>query len=272
MTEDKYITERGVRFMRACVAALGYEANAQSIGTYSERALHKVLKFYIEPDESFHEIRYRGNIADVKNREGITEIQTRAFSHLKKKLSVFLEDSPVTVVYPLAAKKYIRRLDAKTGELSERRLSPIRCTVFDAAYELYNIREFFFRANFSVKLIFLETEEIKMQGERVKVGRRYREKVNVERIPRNILSEEELKTREDFRIFIPEGLPSQFTVSELERAIGSRFKHGFSVLSLLLCADLVEGPVADGRKKLYRLKSQSENYRSTENKKDEDFV
>lgn len=253
MTETEYSFERGVRFGKACVAALGYEASAQSIGTYSERALHKVLKFYIEPDESFHEVKYLGNIADVKNADGITEIQTRAFSRLKGKLSVFLPECHVTVVYPIAIKKYIRYVDAATGELGARRLSPKRCTVFDAAYELYNIREFFDSPNLSLKLIYLETEEIKRKGERVRVGGRYRDKVNIERIPRAIIDEIDIKEKKDFSVFIPEGLPRQFTASELGRAVGKNFKYGYSVLSLLLQAGLAEGPIIDGRKKLYRL-------------------
>ena len=253
MISKEYEEECDVRFMRACVAALGYEIDQDSIGTYSERALHKVLKYYLEPRPEYHEIKLNGFIADIKNPDGIIEIQTRAFSRLKEKLASFLPQERVTVVYPVIAKKYLRYLDANTGELSERRSSTKRMTVFDTAYELYNIREFLSYENLSLKLIFLEAEQIKRVGERVKVGKRYRDGVSIEKIPRKVLYEIDIRTRSDYSVFIPEGLSESFTATELGQRVGKRFKYGYSIISILEAVGLIEGPFPEGRKKLYKL-------------------
>ena len=66
--------------------------NNNKIGTYKERTLHAVLKKFFEPDESKHEIKYKGYIADIINDNGISEIQTTAFHKMRKKLECFLED------------------------------------------------------------------------------------------------------------------------------------------------------------------------------------
>ena len=47
------------------------------IGTLSERCLHAVLKYWVEPDESRHEVRLPcGLVADVFDGERVVEIQT----------------------------------------------------------------------------------------------------------------------------------------------------------------------------------------------------
>lgn len=245
--------DRDVRFMRACVAALGYEGGAASIGTYSERAVHRVMKFYLEPREECHEIKHLGCVADIKNESGITEIQTKAFGRMKPKLEAFLRDCKVTVVYPVIAKKYIRTLDASSGELSDRKLSPKRQRVFDAAYELYNIREFLGCDNLSVKLVFLEAEEIRQQDIKVKIAGRTRTRMKINTVPIGIIDEVDLRSPRDYSVFIPNGLPDRFTASELGSLIGKRFAYGYSVVSILSSVGLIEGPQSEGRRKVYSL-------------------
>lgn len=52
--------------------------------------------------------------ADIRNEDGIIEIQTRALYRLKPKLDAFLPLDAVTVVYPIAAVKRLSWLDPKT--------------------------------------------------------------------------------------------------------------------------------------------------------------
>ena len=56
------------------------------IGTLSEKPLHKILKYYFEPDESKHEIKVFDSVADVFDGNEIFEIQTGGFLPLVKKL------------------------------------------------------------------------------------------------------------------------------------------------------------------------------------------
>ena len=94
------------------------------IGSVSEGSLHHFLKFYFEPDADFHEVGVGRYFADIRNEDGIIEIQTRALYRLKPKLDAFLPLDAVTVVYPIAAVKRLSWLDPKTGEKSAPRRSP----------------------------------------------------------------------------------------------------------------------------------------------------
>lgn len=73
------------------------------IGSVSEGSLHHFLKFYFEPDADLHEVGVGRYFADIRNEDGILEIQTRALYRLKPKLDAFLPLDAVTVVYPVAA-------------------------------------------------------------------------------------------------------------------------------------------------------------------------
>ena len=60
--------ENGVdteKFERARFSVLGNEDLRGGIGTLGERALHKILKLYFEPDQSCHEIEILGSVADI---------------------------------------------------------------------------------------------------------------------------------------------------------------------------------------------------------------
>ena len=53
----------------------------QGIGTQSERLVHSTLKYYLEPDDSCHEIPIGSYVADIFQKETgqIIEIQTKGF-------------------------------------------------------------------------------------------------------------------------------------------------------------------------------------------------
>ena len=78
------------RFADALSATLESERGGRGIGTLGEKTLHAVLKNYFEPNAANHEIKVGGFVADIVNDKGVTEIQTRSFDRLKRKLSTFL--------------------------------------------------------------------------------------------------------------------------------------------------------------------------------------
>ena len=86
-------------FFRACIAADAETVHASSgIGTLSEKKMHSVIKYFIEPDASKHESRVGNSIVDVKNESGVFEVQTASFNVLRKKLPSLLISNCVTVV------------------------------------------------------------------------------------------------------------------------------------------------------------------------------
>ena len=54
-------------FMRAQNAVIGEGIERDGIGTLSERALHRILKLAVEPNEEFHEKKILGSVADISN-------------------------------------------------------------------------------------------------------------------------------------------------------------------------------------------------------------
>lgn len=53
------------KFINAHEKALSLFEDKRSIGVYCEKKLHAILKFYIEPDQSCHELTVNGFIADI---------------------------------------------------------------------------------------------------------------------------------------------------------------------------------------------------------------
>ena len=72
---------------------------------------------YYEPDEDNHEVAIDGYFADIYNEHGIIEIQTRQLNKLRDKLSVFLNEYQVRVVYPMPYEKYLSWIEPKQGTL-----------------------------------------------------------------------------------------------------------------------------------------------------------
>ena len=87
------------RFLEACRWALSGEGAPQGIGTLGEKALHRAVKYYFQPDSQQREVPVPPYVADAVTPEGILEVQTRSFRRLRPKLQAFLSQGPVTVVY-----------------------------------------------------------------------------------------------------------------------------------------------------------------------------
>ncbi len=151
-------------FMRAQSAVLSEGIGREGIGTLSERALHRILKLAIEPNEAFHEQKVLGSVADIKNENGIVEIQTRAFEKMRPKLEKLLPHFPVTLVYPIAREKRLHWIDPVTKEISEPRKSPKKGKPADAFFELYKIRSLLSHENLTLKLLLLDMEEYRYKG------------------------------------------------------------------------------------------------------------
>ena len=157
------LAQKQARFSALCAERVLSERlrSQEGIGTYQEKQLHALLKDFYCPERAFQEVRLTDEllcgkytdltdaatrraadryVADILSEQGeIIEIQTSGFYPLAKKLHFYLcsTDFRVTVVHPVAAVKWMRWMNADTGELSERRRSPKRGGVKDVARELY---------------------------------------------------------------------------------------------------------------------------------------
>ncbi len=211
--------EHAIKFKEACKRVIldkhdNPEETEKTIGLLNEKALHSICKYYFEPDARYHEIKIGRRIADIYNAQGdIIEIQTRSLGKIKDKLSILLESHRVTLVYPMAAKKWIRWVNPETGELGKAHVSPKKVTLHDALFELVSIRELTSHENLRLIILLLEVNEYRyLNGTS---GNKKRGSKRCNTIPISLLDEVHIKKTGDYRVFLPDTLPEKFTSKDL---------------------------------------------------------
>ncbi len=233
-------------FVNAKDKIIGKAHNNKGIGTLSEKTLHAVLKLYYEPDEDKHEVAMSGYYADVYNDKGIIEIQTRQLNKLRDKLSVFLQDYHVTVVYPLPFNKWLSWVNPDNGEVQGRRKSPRHFTEYDAFYELYKIKSYLKNPNLSINLVLMDMEEYKLLN-----GWSYDKKrgsTRYDRVPVGIRRIVKFDRREDYMQLVPADLKEDFTVKDFAMAAGVSVEASRYTLNILNYLEIVKrtGRVKNG--------------------------
>ena len=202
-----------MKFEEACELVLETERETAGIGTMQEKTLHSVLKFYLEPDESLHEVRVGRHIADICEPDGtIFEIQSANFDKLRDKLTEFLPEHHVIVVYPgIAAKRlyWIR----EGGEVSEGRKVNRTGNQYQIFNELSKIRTFLTDPNLTIEVILMDVDEYRLQDGWGSGGKRGAHRW--ERIPTGLAGEYVLEKREDYLVHLmPAELPEEWTVAQ----------------------------------------------------------
>ncbi|MGN1314040.1 MAG: hypothetical protein ACI4VG_03385 [Lachnospiraceae bacterium] len=241
------------RFEKIKESLLGNEPKREGIGTLSEKTIHAILKEYYRKKDCDTEVSIGNFVADIFTGEEIIEIQTRNFFALKKKLEFFLPLYPVTIIYPLARKKWLIWIDPETGEGSEKRKSPKTGSAYDAFKELMKIREFLDNPHLSVKLVFLDMEEYRLLNgwsrDKKRGSHRY------DGIPLSLVEEMDLTCPEDYMQLIPPDLLDSFDSKAFAKAAKIKQDRASQVLNILYHLGLVE---RIGKKKnayLYRVKA-----------------
>ena len=238
------------RFRLACQQAVQNHGAAGGIGTLGEKTLHAVLKCYIDPCADNHEMKIGPFIADIVGEDGIVEIQTRGFDKLRKKLEAFLEVATVTVVYPIAAVKWLSWVDPDTGETTPRRRSPKRRTAAYSLFELYKLKPLLSHPRLRLRLLLLELEEYRqLNGWSCD---RKRGSTRCDRIPTALVGEVRIDCPADYAQLIPAGLPEQFTSSEFGAACGLSLSSAQRGLNVLLAVEAVGRVGKQGRFYIYR--------------------
>ena len=150
--------------LRAQNALAAKNEMGKGIGTQMERTLHCVLKYYIEPDESRHEVRVGTFIADIFQAEQnrIIEIQTETSRRCGRSypISYRIIRSPWSI--PSPGRNGSARVDPATGEMSGRRKSPRKGEPWDALPELYRLAQLIQSPNLSFYLMLLDMEEYRL--------------------------------------------------------------------------------------------------------------
>lgn len=238
------------RFEQAKEKIIGKSRERNGIGTLSEKTVHAVLKNFYAPDEDMHEIPMGNFVADIYTGKEIIEIQTRNFNTMRPKLKSFLEEYPVTVVYPIPHRKWLSWIDEETGECSPKRKSPLTGSAYMAFPELYKIKMFLKNRNLRLRFLLLDMEEYRLlngwSSDKKKGSCRF------DRIPTKLVDEIVIERIEDYVQFIPPQL-TRFTSAEFAKAAHIRRPLAQTTLNILYEVEAVVRVGKQGNNYLYEV-------------------
>ena len=266
--------EKRSEFAELCKSVSAGELVGEGIGTYGEKLMHKTLKYFLCPDESCHEVRIDksgialtersvdskaesgrgGFIADIFNDGEIIEIQTGSFYPMKKKIEFYLDktDYRITVVHPLAAKKWVSWIDTESGDVSKRRASPKRCVASDALPELFWLSNCLSNHRLSFKLLFLEAEEYRLLDGWGNGGKRGSNRYKL--VPIDLLDELSYNAPDFAKFLVPQGIGEKFTSKDFASHTKLKGRNLSYSLKLLCECGAIERGEKIGRSYVYRVK------------------
>ena len=191
-----------------------------AIGSLNERPLHAALKDWYRRPGDLVEVPVDGFVVDLVRDDLLVEVQTRGFSAMRRKLDRLLDSHRIRVVHPVAAAKWIVKLDA-SGAVVSRRRSPKRGVAADVCSELVAFPSLLSHPGFELELVLVEEDEIWRPDRR---GWRRSGFVVEERQLVEVLGSVELTCPNDLLALLPAGLPDPFTTADL--AVGlARSRH-----------------------------------------------
>ncbi len=221
-----------------------------SIGSLNEKPLHAALKEWFRQEGDHVEAPIDGFVVDLVRDELLIEIQTRGFSAMRRKFDLLLDAHPMRLVHPVAAEKWIVKLDGDGKEASRRR-SPKRGIAADVCEELVAFPSLLSHPNFTLEVALVEEEEVRRPD--AKKGWRRGGYVIEERRLVDVLETVELACPEALLGLLPHDLPEPFSTGELAAGLGRSRHVAREVAYCLRVAGAVETVGRDKRGILYRL-------------------
>ena len=168
---------------------------------------------------------------------------------MREKLKCFLQEFPVTIVYPIARERWLHWIDEETGEISKGRKSPKKGNEYSVFVELYRIKMFLNHPNLKIKIVLLDMDEYKILNGWGKQRKNNASKYD--RIPNRFVEEVCIERREDYLQFIPYDLPEPFTVKEYAKATKCGERVAGVALNLLNYLEIVKRVGKKGNAFLY---------------------
>ena len=140
-----------------------------------ESSLHKELKQLYAPGEEFTEVLVDGYRIDAIADGRLIEIQAASLSSLVPKVKQLLEVHELTVVKPLAAKKFIIKRKSVKGAILSERFSPKKESVLSLFDELVHFGKIFPHPNLRIEVLLTEQKEVRVpQKKRRRYSKDYR--------------------------------------------------------------------------------------------------
>ncbi len=226
------------------------------IGTLNEKPLHAALKeWYAEPGDQV-EVEVDGFFVDLLRGDLLIEIQTGGFSGIKQKLQALTNTHCLRLVYPIAREKWIVKRASDGHSRLNRRKSPKRGQVEDVFAELVSFPGLITRPNFSLDVLLIQEEEVRVQ----EPGRAWRRRgwVTYERRLLDVVGRRTFETGMDLADLLPASLPGEFTTADLAAALSRPRWLAQKMAYCLRKAGLIEAVGKEGRSILYSQAGEQE--------------
>ncbi|MFU8771105.1 MAG: hypothetical protein ACNA8H_01660 [Anaerolineales bacterium] len=223
------------------------------IGNLQESSLHAELKrWYACPGDKLEQ-NVDGYVIDILREDTLIEIQTRNFSAIKPKIARLVEQYKVHLVYPIAEKKWIVRME-KDGRVIRRRKSPKHGCYQDLFVELVRLPSMLKHANFTMEVLLTWEEEIWQKDNR---GSWRRKGWSIaDRRLLEVVDHRRLNSPEHLRAFLPLGLPAAFTTGDLAKAMDKPVYLAQKMAYCLRSMDVIEIVGKRGNAWLYKIERE----------------
>ncbi len=193
---------------------------SKHIGVFREQHLHAALKEWYREGGDLVEGGVDGFVIDLVRDDVLIAIQTRGFSSMRRKLDRLLDEHPIRLVHPIAAEKWIRKID-DSGTEASRKKSPKRGMAADVCAELVSFPALLDHPNLTLEVLLIQEEEVRRPDSTA--WRRNGWRI-VERRLLGILERVEFKRPQDLLALLPGHLPDPFTTADLASGLG-RTRH-----------------------------------------------
>lgn len=178
-----------------------------------ESTLHRQLKRLYAPTDADAEVVVDGYRIDAIAEGRLIEIQSASLSSLVPKLKQLLVRYSVTVVKPLAAKKFIIKRKKPEGKILSQRFSPKKESLLQLFEELVHFKDLFPHENLTIEVLL--TEQVEHRVPKTK-SRRWRKDYRVlDRELIEIQSRVSVATARDLLGLLPNLPAPPFTTKEL---------------------------------------------------------
>ena len=238
-------------FLKASELVFSEFKERKMIGILAEKNVHSIIKFYLEPDKEYHEIKVGNFYADIKKDNHIYEIQTRSFDKLRAKLDCFLSNYEVTIVYPIDHKKWILWINKDSGLVEQKNLSKHIGNINHIFKELYKIKTYLVNPRIHLKILLIDLEETRILDGYSKDLKKGSTKLN--KYPLDLFNEVDIYNLYDYKLFIPESIPSKFASKDYAKQAKITKSDAQIALNVLNYLDIVNRVGKDGKSYIYQV-------------------
>jgi hypothetical protein len=219
------------------------------IGTLHEGLLHADLKRVIALPGDRFEQPVDGFVIDVVREGLLIEIQTGAFSPMRKKLEQLLATHRVRVVAPVARARTVVRL-SRDGAMLGRRTSPKKGRVEEVFERLTGIAPLLAHENLELELVITKETELRAHEH----GRVWRRKgwVIQGRALEDVFERRLLRGPADLAALLPVLLDAPFSTADLAKSAAMPRALAQQMLYCLAHAGAVQRVGKSGNAHLYR--------------------